>query len=278
MNLKFIVNDYVVIWNLLFQASISENIHKMKQKLWQNHKIEYNQTYRDNLVILKDPKNFIPNNDTIYNLILETHGYEFLKRNTEKFRMELLKVWDERKKETNKIIKNLLRFDIKQYEVLVIPPKLDVVDTTNVKNKKVNTITWGKKIESDTTKTITELVYKIVDSELKDYNKDYNEVVKAVVELAILNEFQTRLSGKSYYLTGDTTLNYLKRQIYPYWLMYMGVEQDDMLGYMTRDKIAFDIEKYTYEKELKGVDLYTFIDFCIKNQKHIVKIEELEII
>lgn len=42
MNLKFVVNDYVLIWNLLFQASISENIHKFKQKIWINYKNEYN--------------------------------------------------------------------------------------------------------------------------------------------------------------------------------------------------------------------------------------------
>ena len=58
MNLKFVVNDYVLIWNLLFQASISENIHKLKQKIWINYKKEYNKTFNDNVSILKDYKNF----------------------------------------------------------------------------------------------------------------------------------------------------------------------------------------------------------------------------
>ena len=80
MNLKFVVNDYVLIWNLLFQASISEKVHKLKQKLWINYKREYNNTYRDKEVMLKDPKNFIPNDDTIYNIVLETrlHSLEAL--------------------------------------------------------------------------------------------------------------------------------------------------------------------------------------------------------
>lgn len=34
MDVKFVVNDYVLIWNLLFQASISESIYQLKQKLW----------------------------------------------------------------------------------------------------------------------------------------------------------------------------------------------------------------------------------------------------
>ena len=33
VNIKFVVNDYVLVWNLLFQASINERIHKLKQKL-----------------------------------------------------------------------------------------------------------------------------------------------------------------------------------------------------------------------------------------------------
>ena len=47
MNLKFVVNDYVLIWNLLFQASISERIHTVKQKIWLNYQKEYNETFRD---------------------------------------------------------------------------------------------------------------------------------------------------------------------------------------------------------------------------------------
>ena len=76
MNTKFIVNDYALIWNLLFQASISENIYKLKQKLWETYKVEYNETFKDKDLILKDAKNFIPNNDTIYNFLLENKNYE----------------------------------------------------------------------------------------------------------------------------------------------------------------------------------------------------------
>ena len=59
MNVKFYVNNHILIWNLLFQASISESIYNLKQKLWSNYKAEYNNTYRDKNLILKDAKNFI---------------------------------------------------------------------------------------------------------------------------------------------------------------------------------------------------------------------------
>ena len=279
MNLKFVVNDYVLIWNLLFQASINEKVHKLKQKLWINYKKEYNNTYRDKELILKDTKNFIPNDDTIYNIVLETKEYEKIKKDTEKYRNEVLKIWDNNKKEATKIIKSITRLELKPYQILVVSEQLDIIDTTTVKDAKINTVVLGKKVTSDTSmKLLVELVFQILKHEFKEYKSEYKEIVDAVVELAVLNELPTRLTGRSHYLTGDPTLNYLKRQIYPYWLMYLGADKEDMLSFMMRDKIAFDVDKYAYEKELKKKDLLEFIDFCIRNQKYIVKINELEII
>lgn len=279
MNLKFIVNDYVLIWNLLFQASINEKIHKLKQKLWINYKKEYNNTYRDKELILKDPKNFIPNDDTIYNIVLESKEYEAIKKKTEKYRNQVLKIWDENKKNTTKIIKSIMKTDIKPYQVFVVAEELDIIDTATPKDSKVNTIILGKHVTQDTSiKLLVEIIFKILQKEYKKYKIEYEEIVDAIIELAILNELPTRLTGRSYYLTGEPTLNYLKRQIYPYWLMYLGADKEEMMSFMMRDKIAFDIDKYAYEKELKKQDILGFIDFCIRNQKYIIKIKELEII
>ena len=72
MDTKFVINDYVLVWNLLFGASISESVHKLKQKLWDTYRIEYNNVFNDKNQIMKDYKNFIPDNDTIYNIVMET--------------------------------------------------------------------------------------------------------------------------------------------------------------------------------------------------------------
>lgn len=279
MNLKFVVNDYVLIWNLLFQASVSEEIHKLKQKLWLNYKNEYNNTYKDKELILKDPKNFIPNDDTIYNIVLENKEYEKIKKETEKYRNNILKIWDQSKKETLKNLKEILRLENKNYTILVVNDSLDIVDTTTIKNQKISTLIYGKKHSlKDKNKLIIDLVFEIVKKEVKSYQIEYKDIVMAVIELAILNEFATRISDISTYLTGDPTLAFLKRQIYPYWLMYLGATKEEMLEYMIRDKIAFNIEEYTYERQLKKIDILEFINFCIRNQKHIIKINELEII
>ena len=89
MNMKFMINDYILIWHLLFASSISESIYELKQKLWMNYKIEYNNVYKDKKQILKELKNFIPNDDTIYNFLLESKEYEKVKKQTEKYRIEI---------------------------------------------------------------------------------------------------------------------------------------------------------------------------------------------
>lgn len=278
MNLKFIVNDYILIWNILFQASISEDIHKLKQKIWNNYKNEYNQTFRDNVKILKDPKNFIPDNDTVYNIVLENKNYERIKKQTEKYRMHLLSIWDEHKRKTIKDIKEILRFDISDYCCFVVLPELDVIDTTTVENSHINSIVLGKPIDKNQLNSIIKLVFEIVKKEMSDYKTEYKDIVDAVIELAIINEFATRFTGVSYYLAGNNSLKFLKKQIYPYWLMYLGVEKDKMIDYMNRDNVAFNVDNYTYERQLKKINLYGFIDFCIKNQRHILKIQDLEIL
>lgn len=276
MNIKFLVNDYMLIWNLLFGASISEDIHKMKNKLWMNYRNQYQRIQKDFDLIIKEGKNFIPDDDTLYNLFLEAETFDIIKKEVDKYRIKLLSIWDENKKEVSTLLKEILRIDLKPYKFLLVHPNLDIIHYA--KDKEQHTIVYGKNIhEDETDKIIMELVYCIVKNEIGNYRDDYKEIVQAVLELAIENEFYTRINKTSHYLMGDSTLKFLKRQIYPYWLMYLGADKEEMLRYMMRDKIAFDVDKYAIENELKKVDLYGFIDFCIKNQKYIVKINELEI-
>ena len=110
MNFKFIVNDYVLIWNLLFQPSTNEASYKLKQKLWNTYKKEYNEAYKDKKEILKDAKNFIPKDDTIYNIILENKGYEIMLNHAEKYRNNIMKLWDDNKKSINKEFKNIYSY------------------------------------------------------------------------------------------------------------------------------------------------------------------------
>lgn len=267
MKANFIVNDYILIWNLLFQASISETIYRMKQKLWDTYKVEYNSVFQDKEAILKDYKNFIPKDDTIYNIILEKKEYEKIKKQTEKYRIEVMKVWDKNMKETNYLYKEMIRMNIKDYTVFVVDKELDVIDIPYK-----NCLIVGKEIDKkEPLKIILNMNMRIINNALKKYSEEQEKVKRAILELAIYNEYPTRITKRSCYQSGTPSLLSLKRWLYPYWLMYLGIPKEEFSQYMMRDKIVFDERKYAYEKELKKMNIEEFIDFCIRNQRYIVR-------
>lgn len=277
MNVKFYVNDYILIWNLLFQASISEQIYNLKQKLWSNYKNEYNNTYRDKNLILRDPKNFIPNDDTIYNIIIETREYEKLKKCTEKYRMEIMKLWDGNKRLINAFVKSVLKKELRPYKIFVVNEELDIIDT-NFQNEETGTIIVGKKIDKkEPMRIIVDIVMAIIKEEIK-FASDQSDLGTAIIELAVLNEFATMLTKKSCYISGQPSLSNIKRSLYPYWLMYLAVPKGEFQTYMARDKIAFDANNMAYEKELKKMEIQEFIDFCHRNRRYIIKPEKIEVL
>ena len=267
MNTKFIVNDYVLIWNLLFQAAISETIYNLKQKLWDTYKDQYNAMFKDKSNILKDYKNFIPNDDTIYNILLTEKDYEKLRKRVDKYRLEVMKLWDKNKKVTDNLVSNILRLNLPNYNFFIVNKELNIIDhPTN------DSLIIGKEIDSkDPLKLLLDINMSIASNNIKSYKEQYVKFKKTILELAIYNEYATRLTKRSCYQSGSPALSSLKRWLYPYWLMYLGVPQDEFPTYMMRDKIVFDTKKYAYEKELKKISIEEFIDFCIRNQRYIIR-------
>ena len=279
MNIKFVINDYILVWTLLFQASVSEPIHKLKQKLWINYKNEYNSIYNDKYLILKEGKNFIPNDDTIYNIVMESKEYDKIKKSVEKYHLEIVKLWDNKTIKVNEQLNSIIKMSIEDCTIYVVDNELNLIDNNKMINK--NIITLGKKIDKKNPMSlITDLSLEILKKEVKDYRAMGSSklIADAIIDLAINNELATRISGSSTYFEGNPNLVYIKRQLYPYWLMYLGVKKEDMTSLMSRDKIAFDIDKFPYEEKLKVMNIEEFINFCILNKNHLVKEEQLEVI
>ena len=267
MDANFIVNDYIIIWHILFGPSISESIYKLKKKIWDTYKQEYNSMFNDKQMILKDYKNFIPNNDTVYNILLEGRGYDRLRKTVDKYRVELMKVWDKNKKETNDFYKNVIRMEIPKYKIFVVNKELNILEhPTN------NTIVIGKIMEKeDPTKIVIEINQKIVNDTIKCYKEETDKFKRAILEFALDNEYATKIKKENCYKKGQTSLKTLKKWLYPYWLMYLGVPKEEFDNRMMQDNYTFDKEKYAYEKELKKMNIEEFIDFCIRNQRYIIR-------
>ncbi len=281
MNLKFILNDYILMWNLLFQRSITKEIQSLKQKLWKSYRHHYQALQNEENTILKYAEDYIPDNDAIFEMVKSSECYQDIRNNTEKYRNGFVKSWDTYQKEILANLKDILKIELKTYNIYLVDPRLNIVKTKSIigKDKTVNVIIWGRtKDLIDYQKALLDILHHILKREIASYEKEYMDIAEAIIELAIDNELATRLLGHSVYLRGNHELNFLKRQIYPYWLMYLGYSKEEMRHYMVRDSLSFDLDKYPYERELKRFDLYKFIAFCIRNQKYILKINELEII
>lgn len=270
MKINFVQNNYLLIWNLLYGPSISIKTHAFKQKLWLTYKKEYKAIEHDKDEILTDLRNFIPDNNTMYALFEDTKVFEPLERDTERHRLFLMKSWDRLKKDLNREFKDILRLDLKDYQVVVLHPNMDTCLTSDMSFN----IAWGKKNDTDDALyTILQIMYHILKNRVKYEEKLDREIACAILELAILNECYTRLD-KSNYLTGSKILIPLKRELYPYFLMYLGHDLEDTTTYMMRDNIAFDIERYTNEVQLRTLDIFAFIDFVVRNKKHILKLKK----
>ena len=278
MNVEFIVNDYLLAWNLLFRPSISEDIQKMKERLWKNYPKQYMKIEKENVDILKYTSDFIPDDDTIYNMIFNTEEFKIVKRQTDKYRRFLMRIWDTHQKEIQNSLKELLRFKVEnKYQILVVHPFLDNVEFLKTNPKK--NVVWGKKEDTqDGLKAIIRILFTLVKYEVGDFQSQNKEIVSSIIDLLVTNEIYTRITGVSKYEEGLKKLKFLKRQIYPYWLMYMGADREELVSYMMRDQMPFDIDKYPVEKGLRKVDLFGFMDFCCKNQKYIIRLGNLETI
>lgn len=275
MNIQFVVNDYLLVWNLLFRPSISEEIQALKERLWKNYSKNYLKLEKEDVEILKYTDDFIPDDDTIYNFVFESEEFKLVKKQTEKYRRFLMKVWDSHQKEILKALKELLRFKVDdQYKIMVIHPYFDNAEYLKTNPKK--NIVWGKKEDTeDGLKAIMRILFTIIKYEVGDYRTDNREIVTAIIDLLVTNEIYTRVTGKSKYKEGVRRLKLIKSQIYPYWLMYQGADKDDFVSYMMRDQITFDIDKYQMDKGLRKFDLKDFIDYCCDNQKSIIKLSEI---
>lgn len=275
MNIDFLTNDYLLAWALLFKASICEEIQALKEKLYSTYPKQYMALEKENVEILKYNNDFIPDDDTIYNIVFDSEIFIKLKKETEKHRQFLMMNWDKYKKEINVNLNELLRFDINEnYHILVVHPLLDT--TEFMKNNPKKNICWGKKDDiEDGLKALMRIVFAIVKYKIGDHQKQNREIVLAILDLTINNELHTKISKISKYNEGFKNLRILKRQLYPYWLMYMGADKEELVSFMMRDQIAFDFEKYPIEKGLRKVDLYGFIDFCCNNQKYIIRLDHI---
>lgn len=273
MNLEINVNDYLLAWYLLYGASLSKEIDKFKKTLYLKYKKEYTFCYKDRSEIIKYGKDFIPDNDILYNAVMSSSLFKSLKKETIKHKNNITKMWEASSDEINVYVRDILRIAFPRViNVYIIHPRLEIGEY----QKDYRSIVWGsEKDKYDVLIMLLTIVTKGLLSEKIDYHNN-KEIVDAIIELAVINEIGAKLSQKSSYDLGNEILKIIKRQIYPYWLMYLGyIDKESLLNKMINDRIGFDLEKYPIDKNIKKLNIETFTEFCIKNNKRILKLNNI---
>lgn len=267
MKINFITNNYLLIWTLLYGPSISQQMHLFKQKLWTIYKKEYKKIENDKIEILKDYKNFIPDDNTLYDLIEDASIFPTLIKEVERHRISIMKEWDLLKIKINRELSNILRIENDNYQVIVLHPAME----TELSSNNTKSIGWGKKTDlEDSLVTILKMITLILKEKMHYQDSTDEDIKNAILELAVENEVYTRIRESNYFANNQELLS-LKKELYPYFLMYLGIDLEDTTPYMMRDNMAFDIEKYTNEIQLRNLDIFEFIDFVVRNKKLLLK-------
>jgi len=274
MNLEIDVNDYLLAWYILYGASLSREIDKFKKTLYVKYKKEYNYCYKDRVEIIKYGKDFIPDNDILYNSVLNSTLFKSLKRESVRHRNNIQKLWENNKDEIDNYIKDVLRIPFPRVvNVYIIHPRLEIVDYLS----EYKNLVWGS--DKDKYDVLTIIITNIARGLLKDNGIDYQnnkDIVNSILELSIINEIGKRISKNLTYELGDPVLKLVKRQIYPFWLMYLGYDdKEKTLNKMIEDRIGFDLDKYPLDKNMKKMDIKEFTEYCIKNSKNILKLDNI---
>ena len=274
MNLEIDVNDYLLAWYILYGASLSQEIDKFKRMLYTKYKKEYNFCYKDRSEIIKYGKDFIPDNDTLYNAVLTSNLFKSLKKETIKHKNNIVKLWESNSEEINSYVNKILRIPFpKVIMVYIIHPRLEITEYL----KDYRSLIWGS--EKDKYDVLTLMLSNITKGMILNNGIDYSnnkEIVNSIIELSIINEIGDKLSNKSSYDIGNPTYKIIKRQIYPFWLMYLGyTNKNDLLNKMINDKIGFDLEKYPIDANLKKMNINSFTEYCIRNSRNILKLNNI---
>ena len=139
MNFEIIVNDYLLAWYLLYGASLSKEIDKLRKNLYSKYRQEYSFCYKDKNEIIKYGKDFIPDNDLLYNEIFNSELYNSLKKETNKHKMHLIKILDN-DKVIKKCVKEILKMNLKDtYYVYVVHPRMEIIEFNN----QFDSVIWG---------------------------------------------------------------------------------------------------------------------------------------
>ncbi len=113
-----------------------------------------------------------------------------------------------------------------------------------------------------------ESMHEVMPNDYIKWTKEQIDINHEVIELTSDYELYSRRTKQSKFTQGHPRLKEIRKQIYPYWLLYLGLTEDEIKQRMDFDNNHFDIEAYIeYKEDLSDMNIYEFRDFCFEHIK-----------
>lgn len=241
----------------------NDKLEKLKDELWFKFMDGYHTLLNMNSF---NPKIFLEDNDVIkvINDIKSTDEFKKIYKETELYFLNVKTDWEKQKLKINDYLKSVLKmqFNVKSQVYITHPNTYKGYSFDN------NKIVWGHyKGISDSNYNIVYLVHEWLHC-LLPFEKNEPEInanIKhSIIELISDYELYSQLKGKSTLKEGHSYLDDYKKFVYPYWLRYIGLDEEQIKQRLEKDSVEylqFDDIKST---DFSYMNIYQFMDYCVE--------------
>jgi len=239
------------------------NLNELKDSLW----FKYTEGYRTLLNINSyNPSYFMLDKDVKKTIQTLKEADEFKKiyRETELYLKSIREYWENNQHIINQFLKKVLRIDFNlEIKVYISHPNTCVGYSFGNNN-----VAWGHyNGVGDSNYNLIYLVHEGLHCLIPFGNNETDiecYIKHTIIELIADYELYSSLKGESTLNEGHPYLNEYRKFIYPYWLMYIGLEDFEREQRMKKDLVEYPNMILEDNFCLSKMNIHEFIAFCVK--------------
>ena len=235
----------------------SKELDDIKEDLWNKYIDSYQKIFK---VGFYNPSHYLLDNDVLNTIDKLKNNNEFnrLYAEAKTYKNALKKIWLDNKEYINNYLTNVLKININ------INPNVYVTHPNANRGYSFdNNIVWGHfKGITDSNYNLTYLVHETLHILLpykKEENEDESNIKHSIIELISDYELQSKLTGKSTFNDGHSYLDKYKKELYPTFLNYLGLNNEEIQERIKKDNV--DISNYNND-DLSKLNIYEFTEYC----------------
>lgn len=252
-----------------------DELEKVKDNLWKKYIDSYRKLLNMNSY---NPTIFLLDEDVMntINYLKGTNEFQKLFKETELYVDEVKKYWRENNGKINKYLKDTLKVELNvNLNVYMSHP-----NCFEGYSFGENNVAWGHyKGIDDPNYNLTYLVHEGLHH-LLPFGVDDNELVcyikHSIIELASDYELYSSLKNESTLNHGHSHLEEYKKIIYPYWLRYIGLNDNQIEERLIKDSINVDNYVQIGDINETNMNIYEFTNFLVKEWENIVNLSKMK--